>query len=131
MRKKPLWNMVFLVILAIALLLARYYRVERQRTLLARHPLYSPAGTAVGELSFWSEDSRDRFLKIKLRERPPEPLYVVLYYTEGVGRSVGRMEGTVFVYSLGPHFSPERLAVLKLKGVRSDRIYAEFHRKNP
>ncbi|QJA06200.1 hypothetical protein FVE67_05020 [Thermosulfurimonas marina] len=130
MRKNPLWNLVFLVILILALLLARYYRTEHRRSLLSRYPLFSPAGKAVGELSFWTEDSRDRILKIELSRRPPEPLLVVLYYAEGVGRSLGRMEGVVFVHSLGPAFLPEKVVALKLRGVRSERIYAEFRRKS-
>ncbi|RUM86904.1 MAG: hypothetical protein DSZ24_07525 [Thermodesulfatator sp.] len=131
MRRNPLWNLVFLVIMIIALLLARYYRVEKKRTLLSRYPLYSPAGVKVGEVSFWNEDSRKEILRIELWEKPPEPLYVVVYSSEGMGRSLGRMQGALFVHSLEPSLRSWRWAALKLQGVRSDRVYAEFHWEAP
>ncbi len=125
MRRSPFWNLVFLVILILALVWARYYQGSSRRTLLAKFPVLSPAREPLGEASFWSEEKGDRLLKIELVRKPPEDLYVVLYYREGVGRQVGRIRSTVLLRSLGPAFSPEKVSAIVLKGVHSGRIYGE------
>ncbi len=125
MRRSPLWNLVFVVILIMALIWARYYQGSSRRTLLVKFPLLSPASEPLGEVSFWAEDKGDRLLKIKLSRKPPEDLYVILYYREGVGRQVGRITSTILVHSLGAAFSPKKISAIILKGVHSGRIYGE------
>ncbi|MBX6422989.1 hypothetical protein [Thermosulfurimonas sp. F29] len=129
--RSPLWNLVFVVILIMALIWARYSRTEKKRTLLVRFPILSPARESLGEVSFWVEDRGDRLLKVELSRKPGEDLYVILYYRGGVGREVGRISGTVLIRSLGPTFSPEKISAIVLKGVSSGRIYGEARPSSP
>jgi len=130
-RRSPFWNLFFLLVLIVALIMARYYRGTSRRTLLVKYPILSPGHQVLGEASFWAEDHKDRILRIDLAQRPPEALYVILYASEGLGKQVGRIRGTVLIHSLGPSFSPNQISHIVLQGVKSGRIFGEVRISTP
>ncbi len=131
MRRNPLWNLVFIVILIMAFIWTQYYRGRGKRVLLAEYPVTSPAKETIGKVSFFSEDHRDKLIRIQLLAKPREEVYVILYTKEGVGRTAGKLSGTVFIRSLGVGFSLEGLSSVVLKGVKSGLVYGEAAVRSP
>ncbi len=120
--------MVFLIM---AFIWARYYKEKGQKTLVAEYLLKSPQGQTIGKAQFWAQD-QETILKVRLAAKPPEENYVLLYFKGGVGKTAGKIRGTVLVRSLGG-LDLEELVALKLRGVKSGAIYGEtklsFERK--
>ncbi|OAQ20668.1 hypothetical protein [Thermosulfurimonas dismutans] len=124
-RRNPLWNLVFIVILIMAFLWARYSKERGHRVLLAEFTMTSPSKQSIGRVSFFSKDHQDKIIQIQLSERLKEEVYVILYYREGIGWMAGKLSGTVFVRSLGPSFTLEKVSSVILRGVKSGLVYGE------
>jgi len=107
-----------------AFIWAKYAKEKGSKELLAEFVITSPSKHPLGKVSFFSKGQRDRIIRIKLVERPGEEVYVILY-REGIGTTLGKISGTVFVRSLGPSFALEEVSSVILRGVKSGLVYGE------